>query len=169
MSPAPSSCGREGGERTIGASISGDAASRTSVGEDGAVSTYDFEFEGKYAPMLRLIGVSPARAWVKIDDEEVTARFGLARFRTRLDNIADACISGPYMGIKAIGIRLSFVDSGITFGSTTAGGVCLLLKEPVAVIDPTGHRKHAGITLTVADREGFAAEVRQAAGLPPKE
>jgi hypothetical protein len=43
--------------------------------------------------------------------------------------------------------------------------VCLLLREPVLGIDPAGLVRHPGLTVTVADREAFAAHVPQAAGL----
>ena len=75
------------------------------------------------------------------------------------------CITGPYRGYRAIGPRGSFADRGLTFGSTTAGGVCLLLREPVPGLEPTGRMRHPGITLTVADREGFATAITARTGI----
>ena len=126
---------------------------------------YDFHFDARYRPFLAALGVRPATAWVRVDDEHVLARFGPWRVSIGAQNIADVCPSGPYQAIKAIGTRLSRTDRGLTFGSTTRGGVCLLLREPVAGIEPFGAVRHPGLTLTVADREGFAAHCRRIAGL----
>lgn len=75
-------------------------------------------------------------------------------------------VTGPYRWYRAIGPRLSLADHGLTFGTTTACGVCLLLREPVPGIDPLGVIRHPGLTLTVADPQRFAATVRHYAGLP---
>ena len=125
-------------------------------------STYRFEFEGRYKPFLRLQNITPDNSWVTVSDTHVRAVFGFARTSIALDNIQGVCLSGPYRGYRAIGTRLSLSDSGLTFGSTTVGGVCIEVKEPVRGVGP---RKHRGVTLTVADRGGFAADVRHRAGL----
>ncbi len=126
---------------------------------------YPFHFDARYRPLLALLGVRPSTAWVDVDEDRVLARFGHWRVSIGAGNIADVCPSGPYLAVKAIGARLSRTDSGLTFGSTTRGGVCLLLREPVAGIEPFGAVRHPGLTLTVADPEAFAAHVRRMAGL----
>lgn len=73
--------------------------------------------------------------------------------------------SRPARAYRAIGPRGSLTDRGLTFGTTTAGGVCLCVAEPIHGLDPFGLVAHPGLTVTVADREGFAAAVRRAAGL----
>ena len=60
-------------------------------------------------------------------------------------------MTGPYRWYRAIGPRLSLADHGLTFGTSAARGVCLLLREPVPGIDPLGVIRHPGLTLTVAD------------------
>lgn len=79
--------------------------------------------------------------------------------RTRLTNITDVQVSGPYSAVKAIGPRMSLSDRGATFGSTTDGGACVKFREPVrALAGPLV--RHPGLTMTVADPETFAADVR---------
>ncbi len=73
--------------------------------------------------------------------------------------------TGPYAALKAIGARGSFTDRGATFGTTTAGGVCVEFKQPVKILDPSGIILHPGLTLTVADLDGFEQAVRDLAGL----
>ncbi len=127
---------------------------------------FNFSFEKKYLPVLAAVGVTPKTAWVDLTDDELDARFGLWRARTPTFNIVATETSGPYQAIKAIGGRASFADGGATFGTTTAGGVCVKFAEPIKILDPTGLLLHPGLTLTVADRDGFADAVRHAAGLP---
>ena len=104
-------------------------------------------------------------AHVTITGDRLVARFGPWSCETTLDNIVSVELTGPYRAYRAIGPRGSFADRGLTFGTTTAGGVCLCFCEPVRGLDPAGLIAHPGLTVTVADREGFAAAVRAAAGL----
>ena len=62
--------------------------------------------------------------------------------------------------------RLSLADHGLTVGTTTRRGVCLLFGEPVPGIELLGLIRHPGLTLTVAQPQPFAATVRDYAGLP---
>ena len=129
------------------------------------VRQFDFAFDGRTRPLLALIGVVPSTAHVTLDGARLVARFGPWSCETTVDNVVSVEISGPYRAHRAIGARASFADRGLTFGSTTAGGVCLCFREPVHGLDPFGAVAHPGLTVTVADREGFAAAVRAAAGL----
>lgn len=126
---------------------------------------YPFHFDSRFRPFLFALGVRPETTWAEVGEDGVVARFGPWRVAIAADNIADVCLTGPYQAVKAIGARVSFADRGLTFGTSTRGGVCLLLREPVTGIDPAGLVRHPGLTLTVADREAFATSVRAVAGL----
>ena len=130
------------------------------------IQQFDFAFEGRYRPLLALLGIVPSTAHVTIDDHRLLAHFGPWSCETPLDNIVEVQVTGPYRAHRAIGARGSFADRGLTFGSTTAGGVCLCLREPVRGLDPFGAVNHPGLTVTVADRHAFATAVSTAAGLP---
>jgi hypothetical protein len=130
------------------------------------VTRYRFRFDRRYLPLLAAVGVTPATAWVDVSADGIDARFGPWRCRTPVDNVIDVCVGGPYSAARAVGARLSFTDQGLTFGTTTSGGVCLLLRTPVPGLEPTGTLRHPGVTVTVADRDGFAQHVRSLAGLP---
>ncbi len=131
-----------------------------------SATRYPFHFDRMYRAPLAALGVVPAAAWVDVDTDRIFARFGPWSCATEPDNVVDVCLSGPYLAVRAIGARLSAADKGLTFGTTTRGGVCLLLRDPVTGLDPLGLIRHPGVTLTVADREAFAAHVRRVAGLP---
>ncbi len=126
-----------------------------------AVRVFPFQFDAQYARLLRLLGVGPANSEVVVTPERFVARFGRWVIDTPLTNIAGACVTGPYRNYRAIGPRGSFKDRGATFGSTTAGGVCVEFREPVPGLEPFGVMKHPGVTVTVADREGLLAALRE--------
>ena len=150
------------------------APSCSSVGQSGPAAggrayrdgvRFEFAFENKYRPALAVLGVTPMTSRVDIDEEWFDARFGPWRCRTPVDNIWCVQQSGPYSAVKAIGARGSFADRGATFGSTTAGGVCVQFRDAVKILDPSGIIRHPGLTVTVSDRDGLVAAVRRFADI----
>ncbi len=131
----------------------------------GGAERFRFRFDPVFRPLLAGLGVTPATAWVDVDTEQVRARFGPWVCVSSVRNIVDVQVSGPYLAAKAIGARLSRTDRGLTFGTTTAGGVCLLFDEPVPGLEPLGAVRHPGLTVTVSAPAAFEAAVRAAAGL----
>ena len=99
-----------------------------------------------------------------LSPERLVARFGPWTCETPVANVRAVCRTGPYRWFKAIGARGSLVDRGLTFGTTTAAGVCVLLREPVPGLVPVGAVLHPGITLTLAEPERFAASLRRTRG-----
>lgn len=130
-----------------------------------SVEQFAFAFEARFRPLLALIGVTPGTAHVTLTPDRLVARFGPWSFDTPIDNVAQVCRTGPYRWFTAIGPRGSIVDRGLTFGTTTEGGVCVLLREPVAGLTPVGALRHPGITLTPAEPERFMASLRRYAPL----
>lgn len=128
---------------------------------------FAFAFDSRFRPALALAGVTPARAYVELAADRLTARFGPWRVETPLTNIREVHRTGPYRWWRSIGARLSLADRGLTFGSTPAGGVCLLFRDPVPGLDPLGRIRHPGLTVTVAEPDGFAAAVEELIGPRP--
>jgi len=113
-------------------------------------------------PLLRLFGVSgPENAWVDLDEDSLTARFGWAKATTPISNITGWRIEGPWLWITAIGIRRSNRHADITFGGSHRGGVRLDFREHVGI----GPFKAPAIYLTVEDLDGFAQALRDR-GIP---
>ncbi len=122
---------------------------------------FEFAFDPRFLPFLFGLGVTPGTAFVVLTaHDRLLARFGPWRVLTPLENVHEVCLTGPYHWWKAIGPRMSMADRGVTFGTTTQGGVCVLFSEPVPALDPFRMLRHPGLTVTVADREGFAAALR---------
>ena len=95
-----------------------------------AIRRFPFEFEPRYRRILWLLSVTPARSGVEIGDGSLRVRFGPWRVQTDVSNIRCAEETGPYQALRAIGPHISMADQGLSFGSTTRGGVCLLFHDP---------------------------------------
>lgn len=129
------------------------------------MQTYAFDFDPRFRRLLIAWGVTPDRASVSLDGGRLIARFGRVTVHTPVTNIKSVRITGPYHSWKAIGVRLSFADRGLTFGTNTRQGVCLTFAEPVSGVVPGGLIKHPGLTVTVVDPEAFAEAVRTTADI----
>lgn len=116
---------------------------------------FEYAYLPKAKPLLQAFGVRPDRDGVTVDDGRLTATFGFLDVDIPLTNITSAEVTGPYRWYTAIGARLSFSDHGLTFGSTTAGGVCLSFAEPIRRV--IGPWDHPGLTVTVSDPPGLVA------------
>jgi hypothetical protein len=127
---------------------------------------FEMAFDPRFRLPLAALGVTPATAHVTVTAGHLIACFGPWTCRTTPANVRAVAVTGPYRWYRAIGPRLSLAGHGLTFGTSTARGACLQLREPVPGIDPLGVIRHPDLTLTVADPDGFAATVRHYAGLP---
>ncbi len=106
-----------------------------------------------------MFGVDTGHASVDVGGHQIDIRFGPWQLSTGRSNIAEATVTGPYRWWRAIGVRLSLADRGLTFGTSTRGGVCLQLyqRQVLRFRDrPTRFRPPA-ITVTVTDRAGLVA------------
>lgn len=135
--------------------------------DQGTVQRFPFAFSGVPGLACRPFMVNPATAWAAVSDSDVEARFGRWHVTTPLDNVAEVCVTGPYRWPFVAGsARLSFSDHGLTFATNDRAGVCLRFRQPIPPVYPVPRWHHPGLTVTVADIEGFADLVRARVGLP---
>jgi hypothetical protein len=113
--------------------------------------------------VLRLFGVRADNAYVDLDGE-FDARFGRARLRTPVANIASWRIEGPWRWVTAIGVRRSIRHGDITFGGNHHGGVRVNFRERVRF----GPFRVPALYVTVADMEGLAAVLAER-GIPSED
>lgn len=126
---------------------------------------FDFDFDARARLPLRLIGITPSRAAVYLREGNFEVRFGVWSLCTPVSNIVKAELTGPFRWIRAVGLRLSLSDRGVTFGTTARRGVCLSFAEPVRAMDPLGLLRHPGATVTVCEPEALMLALREA-GVP---
>lgn len=125
------------------------------------IDRYDFAFEPRMARYARPFGVRPDSAWVEVGDGLLRIRFGPWALRTPLANVVAAEPTGPYTFWKVAGpAHLSVRDRGVTFATTTAGGVCITFAEPVAAIVPLRVLRHPAATVTVERPDALVERLR---------
>lgn len=121
--------------------------------------TFAFRFDTATRPLLLPLGVHPGNCSVTLTDEDrFVARFGRWAVDTPIDNVKCVEVTGPYRWYKVVGLRGSFVDSGVTFGTSTDGGVCVLFVDRIPKLIP-GMRDHSGLTVTVEDPDALASAI----------
>lgn len=125
------------------------------------METFRFAFDQLARIVLAPFGVTPATAWVRLDDDTFSVRFGPWRLATPRTNVACPHVTGPYLWIKAIGPRLSLADRGVTFGTNARAGVCVRFHEPVPGLAPGAWLRHPAATVTVTDPAALAARLAQ--------
>jgi hypothetical protein len=116
------------------------------------------DFAVGYPWLRRILG---PRAGLELDAAGLRVRFGPWLVETPLSNLAGAEATGPYRALRVFGVRLSLADRGLTFGTTTRGGVCLRFREPVRGIEPWGRIRHPGLTVTVSEPELVAEAINR--------
>ena len=89
------------------------------------------------------------------DDATFVATFGRATVETPVANVDHTEISGPHRWYTAVGMRLSFADDGLTFGTNNRSGLCVAFKERIPRV--IGFRDHSALWFSVADPGALAA------------
>ncbi|TYB50927.1 hypothetical protein FXF51_54655 [Nonomuraea sp. PA05] len=115
------------------------------------VEEFGFAFEERYRPLLAVLGIRPSTCRLTLSDELLRVRFGPWLVLSPRHNVTGAEPSGPFSPLKAIGVRVSMADGGLTFGSSTTQGVCITFRRSVSGSEPLGVLRHPGLTVTVED------------------
>lgn len=124
---------------------------------------FEFAFDRRARRPLSLLGIRPDTCYLLITASRLIARFGPWGVRSPLENVAGAEVTGPYSPWKAMGVRLSLADRGLTFGTNAEEGVCIRFHEPVRGMVPAGLVRHPGLTLTLADSPAAARRLQDIA------
>jgi hypothetical protein len=104
--------------------------------------------------VVRLFGATTATAYADVGDR-LDIRFGRFRFRTSMSNLASYRIEGPFIWIKAIGVRMSVRHHDVSFCGSAHGAVRIDLVEPVR----WGLFRVPAVWVGADDLDGLAAEL----------
>ena len=104
--------------------------------------------------VVRLFGATAATAYADVGDE-LDIRFGRFRFRTPISNLASYRIEGPFIWIKAIGVRMSVRHRDVSFCGSAHGAVRIDLVEPIR----WGLIRVPAVWVGVDDLDALAAEL----------
>lgn len=91
------------------------------------------------------------------DDGQLRATYGRAEVTTPLTNIDHTLVTADHRWYTAVGLRLSFADDGLTFGTNHHAGLCIEFVEKIPKV--IGFKDHSALWVSVADPEGLAAAI----------
>lgn len=115
---------------------------------------FPYKIDAKWRPLLTGLGVRSRDGVTLTDDGYFYASFGRWVVKTPLDNIDHTEVTGPHRWYTAVGLRLSAVDTGLTFGTNSRRGLCIEFVERIPRV--FGVKDHAGLWVSVADPDGLA-------------
>lgn len=121
-----------------------------------AITRFPIRIGARSRLFVRLWTARPETSFVELDDAPgglLSIRFGRFRFQTPIENLASWRIEGPFIWVKAIGVRRSVRGGDVSFAGSAHGGVRIDLKRPVKA----GILKIPAIYAGVDDLEGLAA------------
>jgi hypothetical protein len=116
---------------------------------------FPYRFDRRWSAMFVALRVKQTDGVTVTDDGRLIATYGWARIETTVDNVDHTLVTGPHRWYTAVGLRLSFADDGITFGTNHHRGLCIAFVEPIPKV--IGLRDHSALWVSVADPEGLAA------------
>ncbi len=118
---------------------------------------FPYELDRRWTPMFVLLGLDDDDGVYVGDDGSLRATFGWVRIDTTVDNVHHTQVTGPHRWYTAVGLRLSFADDGITFGTNHRRGLCIEFVERIPKV--IGPRRHSALWVSVADPEGLARAI----------
>jgi len=121
---------------------------------------FPYRLDRRWSPLFAALRVSEADGVELTPDGLVRATYGRFRVETPLDNVDHTLVTGPHRWFTAVGLRLSFADDGLTFGTNHHAGLCIAFVEPVPKV--IGWRQHSALWVSVADPEGLAEAIATA-------
>lgn len=120
---------------------------------------FEYELDNRFKAIWWPLGVRRGQG-VTVGDGAFSARYGPFTLTTPLDNVIGGHLTEHYRWYTAIGIRLSFADDGLTFGTSTRRGVCIHFDRKVGGVVPS--RRHSALTVTVQDCAGLIEAIGEA-------
>lgn len=118
---------------------------------------FPYEVDRRWAPLFLALGLKESDGVTVTDDDMLRATYGRFEVETPLSNVDHTEISGASRWYTAVGVRLSFADDGLTFGTTHRGGICIAFVERISKV--VGFRDHSALWVSVADPQGLAAAI----------
>jgi hypothetical protein len=117
-------------------------------------SFFPYRFDNRWRPLFAALRVGD-RDGVAVLDDRLVATFGRWHVDTPLTNIDHTEITGPHRWYTAVGLRLSWADDGITFGTNSSAGLCIAFVDKVPKV--IGPRAHSALWVSVVDPAALAS------------
>lgn len=118
---------------------------------------FPYRLDKRWGALFLLLGVTEKDGVTITGKRELIATFGRFKVKTTLANVDHTAITGPHRWYTAVGLRLSFTDDGVTFGTNHRKGVSIAFVRKIPRV--IGFRKHSMLWVSVADPEGLVAAI----------
>ncbi len=118
---------------------------------------FPYRFDNRWKAIFVALRVGADDGVTITDDGRLVATFGRVKVDTPLANVHHTQITGPHRWYTAVGLRLSFSDDGITFGTNHQRGVCIEFIDKVPRV--IGFKDHSALWASVADPDGLSAAI----------
>ncbi len=137
------------------AAASGQPSCDSTLGHPVALH-FPYRFDNRWRPLFATLGVKKTDG-VTVTDTELIATYGRFQVKTPLSNIQATEVTGPHRWYTAVGLRLSFTDDSITFGTNHKKGLSIEFKQKIPKV--AGFKDHSLLWVSVADPERLAAAI----------
>ncbi len=118
---------------------------------------FPYHFDRRWAPLFSLLGVREDDGVDVAEDGRLIATYGRFSVETTVDNVDHTSVTGPHRWYTAVGLRLSFTDDGLTFGTNHHLGLSIAFREKIPSV--VGPRDHSVLWVSVSDPAGLAAAI----------
>ena len=118
---------------------------------------FPYRFDKRWTVLFLALGVSDKDGVTITGKGELIATFGRFKVKTTVANVDHTLVTGPHRWYMAVGLRLSFTDDGLTFGTNHRKGLSIAFVEKIPKV--IGFKKHSTLWVSVADPEGLAAAI----------
>lgn len=115
---------------------------------------FPYRLDRRWEPLFKVLGVTEDDGVEITDDAMLRATYGRVSRTTPISNVAETLVTGPHRWYTAVGLRLSFRDDGITFGTNHEAGLCIAFHERIPKV--IGFRDHSALWVSVANPHGLA-------------
>ena len=120
---------------------------------------FPYELDKRWSALFLALGVGDDDAVELTDDGMLRASFGRVSVETPLSNVDHTLVTGPHRWYTAVGLRLSFTDDGLTFGTNHRRGLCIAFVEKIPKV--IGFKDHSALWVSVSDPDGLAAALER--------
>ena len=122
-----------------------------------ATKHFPYKLDNRWRALFMVLGVTKKDGVSITDKGELIATFGRYQVKTTVQNIDHTEITGPHRWYTAVGLRLSFADDGVTFGTNHKKGLSIVFEKRIPKV--IGFKNHTMLWVSVADPEGLAKAI----------
>jgi hypothetical protein len=118
---------------------------------------FPYRLDKRWKPLFAVLGVDEKDGVELTEDGTLRATYGRVEVETPITNVDHTLETGPHRWYTAVGIRLSFADNGITFGTNHQRGLCIEFVNKIPRV--VGFNNHSALWVSVAEPTALAAAI----------